>query len=156
MTHVQPAEAPENRCLPWSWPHAGEFRCGCCGHPLFNASDAYDAGTGWPSFRKALPGGTCQPSAASGGTEIVCAKCGAHLGDYLPPAHFCVDGVCLLPPPNPKYGKGCEPKMVAAARDQREVKTSGVYDDDASHVRRNSGWRLRGHIGAGAGSHGWP
>ena len=142
MTHIQPSEAPESRCLPWSWPSAGVFRCGCCGHALFNASDTYDAGTGWPSFHNALPGGTCQPS--STGTEIVCAKCGAHLGDFLGKAHYCIDGVCLTPPNNPKFGNGCEPK-----RRRPRVAASDDVGVGAREKERKR-WLRGRHIGAGS------
>ena len=54
------AEPARGRCLPWAWPRAGVFRCGCCGRPLFNASAAFDAGTGWPAFRAALPAAVCE------------------------------------------------------------------------------------------------
>ena len=70
MKHVQPGEAPEGRCQPWNAEaHPGTFRCGCCGAALFNASAAYDAGTGWPAFHHALPGAVC--SIGAGSTEVV-------------------------------------------------------------------------------------
>jgi peptide methionine sulfoxide reductase MsrB len=128
VAHTQPAEAPTSRCLPWpASAAAGEFKCGCCGHPLFNASDLFNAGTGWPAFHKEIAGGICQPGGSS--TEVVCANCGAHLGDFdaAPPAHFCIDGVCLTPPPNHVFGNGCEAKKTTW---HRAIKS----DDDSEEV----------------------
>lgn len=101
-----PAEEPTNRCLPWNTTTqpAGNFTCGCCGHALFDAAAIYDAQTGWPAFKTALPEGVC----ITGATEARCSKCGAHLGDFFPPQHYCIDGVCLQPPKNALYGDGCE------------------------------------------------
>lgn len=72
------------------WDHweEGEYHCKCCGTPLFESGTKFDAGCGWPSFY--------QPSDApaidevrdtSHGmirTEVLCKKCGAHLGHVFP------------------------------------------------------------------------
>jgi len=83
------AEPPTNRCLPFLWktPEAGVFTCGCCGNPLFTTDHIYDAGTGWPAFNDTVRGGVC---VLSPGTEARCAKCGAHLGDFFAPIHYCI------------------------------------------------------------------
>ena len=41
-----------------------------------------------------------------------CAKCGANLGDFFPPSHYCIDGICLTPPKNPDWTNGCEKKSL--------------------------------------------
>ena len=63
---------------------AGMYRCVCCGNPVFASATKYDSGSGWPSFT--TPAGT--ESVETHGdnshfmqrTEVVCAKCDAHLG----------------------------------------------------------------------------
>ena len=50
------------------------------------------------------------PELTAGGGPNRCAKCGLHLGDFLQPSHYCIDGVCLIPPRNPTWGRGCEKK----------------------------------------------
>ncbi|MCB9728160.1 MAG: bifunctional methionine sulfoxide reductase B/A protein [Deltaproteobacteria bacterium] len=63
------------------WDHHadGTYVCKRCGAPLFASDTKFDSGTGWPSFDDALPGAVREVS-DWGRTEIVCAKCGAHLG----------------------------------------------------------------------------
>jgi peptide-methionine (R)-S-oxide reductase len=62
----------------------GIFVCAVCGHPLFDATTGFHSGTGWPSFYQPLaPTSVEHVSDGSHGmerTEIVCARCGAHLG----------------------------------------------------------------------------
>jgi len=61
----------------------GSYHCICCGAKLFDSTTKFDAGCGWPSFDKAVPGAIEEIRDASHGmvrTETVCASCGAHLG----------------------------------------------------------------------------
>jgi len=61
----------------------GRYRCVACGEPLFTAESKFDAGCGWPSFDRALPGAVAtreDNSLSMRRTEITCAHCGAHLG----------------------------------------------------------------------------
>ena len=103
LGHDGGAEPPTNRCP--SNNYTGVFACSCCGAPLFDAATKYDAQTGWPAFHSpalmlannSTVSAACTPP--NGYTEVVCATCGAHLGDYFEEDdHYCVDGVCINPP----------------------------------------------------------
>lgn len=61
----------------------GVYKCAACGNPLFSSEAKFDSGTGWPSFDQALRDGVRQIPDNSQGTlrtEIICARCGSHLG----------------------------------------------------------------------------
>lgn len=59
----------------------GIYHCKLCGAPLFSSDTKFDSGSGWPSFDDALPGALKEvPDSDGRRIEIVCAKCGAHLG----------------------------------------------------------------------------
>ena len=81
------------------------FHCVCCDAPLFDAADKFDSGTGWPSFTKPLePEAVAEKEDRSffmRRTEVLCARCVAHLGHVFPdgPAptglRYCMNGVAL-------------------------------------------------------------
>lgn len=61
----------------------GVFSCGGCAQHLFTTTQKFDSGCGWPSFDACLPGTVIERpdhSLARERTEILCAKCGGHLG----------------------------------------------------------------------------
>lgn len=83
---------------------AGTYTCSNCGAQLFSSEAKFDSGTGWPSFDEALPGAVKYVPDTNHGmdrTEIVCQKCGNHLGhifDDGPTAtgkRYCLNSVCL-------------------------------------------------------------
>ena len=83
----------------------GVFRCAGCGAELFDSGSKFESGTGWPSFDRAKSDGTIVEHAdRSFGvtrTEIVCARCGGHLGHVFPDGptdtglRYCVNSLSL-------------------------------------------------------------
>ncbi len=62
----------------------GLYRCVCCSAELFRSDEKFDSGSGWPSFfdsphAKNLRTET-DVSFGMRRTEVMCDKCGAHLG----------------------------------------------------------------------------
>ena len=68
----------------WDTKANGAYRCVVCGDVLFTSKEKFDAHCGWPSFYEALDKSKIterhDDSAGMRRTEVLCAKCGAHLG----------------------------------------------------------------------------
>lgn len=61
----------------------GIYVCAGCDNQLFESNTKYDSHCGWPSFDKAIKGSVIYETDLSFGmvrTEVMCAKCGGHLG----------------------------------------------------------------------------
>ena len=62
----------------------GIYRCVCCGNLLFRSTTKFNSGTGWPSFWQPASEKSVKeeldPSYGMIRTEVMCGKCGAHLG----------------------------------------------------------------------------
>lgn len=83
----------------------GVYKCAGCGNELFTDEMKFDSHCGWPSFDKEISGGKIKTvkdeSHGMSRTEIMCAKCGGHLGhlfDDGPTAtgmRYCVNSLSL-------------------------------------------------------------
>jgi peptide-methionine (R)-S-oxide reductase len=84
----------------------GIYSCAACGNVLFSSDTKFDSGTGWPSFDQAIPGSIEMHQDNAFGmnrTEVICAKCGSHLGHVFNDGprettgqRFCINSACLL------------------------------------------------------------
>lgn len=83
----------------------GTYVCRLCGLPLYSSDSKFESGTGWPSFYRPFdPDHIRHQRDISHGmvrTEILCARCGSHLGhvfeDGPPPTglRHCLNSVSL-------------------------------------------------------------
>lgn len=83
----------------------GTYTCAACGNELFKSDTKFDAGCGWPSFYEALDKTKVieriDKSHGMMRTEIICAKCGGHLGHVFNDGpnptglRYCINSVSL-------------------------------------------------------------
>jgi peptide-methionine (R)-S-oxide reductase len=68
----------------WDCHDDGMYTCAACGAELFDSSTKFESGTGWPSFTEPVVAEAVELrrdlSHAMMRTEVVCRRCGGHLG----------------------------------------------------------------------------
>ena len=85
---------------------AGVYTCKACGNELFTAGTKFDSGCGWPSFYESVRPEAVElrPDLSLGieRTEVLCAKCGSHLGHVVPDGfgtptgdRYCMNSISL-------------------------------------------------------------
>lgn len=82
----------------------GIYVCAGCGNELFKSETKFDSGTGWPSYYDVIPNAVVLEKDYSHGmirTEVLCAKCGGHLGHVFDDGpkptglRYCINSVSL-------------------------------------------------------------
>jgi peptide-methionine (R)-S-oxide reductase len=84
----------------------GLYACVCCKILLFDSTEKFESGTGWPSFTQPIKDNAIayHKDTAYGmvRVEVVCNSCGAHLGhvfpDGPPPSglRYCINSLSLV------------------------------------------------------------
>ncbi len=66
----------------------GVYRCAACQAPLFDSTTQFDSGSGWPSFTSPVDQAAVElqedMSHGMHRVEVVCRRCGGHLGHVFP------------------------------------------------------------------------
>ncbi len=84
----------------------GVYRCGACGQALFSSDTKFESGSGWPSFWDVVNEGSVElredRSHGMRRTEVVCSRCGSHLGHLFDDGpsettglRYCINSVAL-------------------------------------------------------------
>ena len=83
----------------------GNYKCTCCGEELFSSDAKFDSMSGWPSFYDAVKGKVKlkkEKSIFGGFDEVICRKCGSHLGHVFSDApqtptgkRYCINSLAL-------------------------------------------------------------
>lgn len=114
----------------WDSHEKGMYKCAICGAELFSSENKFDSGTGWPGSRSSDSGVAAEDSKSELSlpgwpsftepanlknielkqdlnhgmvrTEVLCKKCGAHLGHVFDDGpedkggkRYCINSVCL-------------------------------------------------------------
>lgn len=90
----------------WNTYKKGTYTCAKCKSELFSSNTKFDSGTGWPSFTEPvnLKNIELKEDASYGmqRTEVLCKKCGVHLGHVFNDGpkerggkRYCINSYCL-------------------------------------------------------------
>lgn len=96
----------------WNHFEEGVYKCAGCGAELFSSDTKFDSHCGWPSYFTPLAGDRVifkeDRSFGMIRTEVLCAKCGGHLGHVFDDGpeptglRYCINSVSLIFEKRPK------------------------------------------------------
>jgi peptide-methionine (R)-S-oxide reductase len=132
----------------------GAFHCSCCGAPLYNGTDSFNSGSGWPAFSRPIDGEASVDAAGvphvhshavsinEANGELTCSQCGLHLGhrfrDGPSPAvggtflRDCINSACMVWLDDNVPRLDTTPRSVAAVEPVPLCCTTGLCPSDVT------------------------
>jgi peptide-methionine (R)-S-oxide reductase len=105
ITRLHQTERPHSSDLCSAF-EPGVYACACCKEKLFDASEKFESGTGWPSFTQPIKENAISYIKDSSfgmiRVEALCNTCDSHLGHVFPDGpepgglRFCINALALV------------------------------------------------------------